>query len=189
MALAENFPTSRIIAVEPDPQMRTVLMHQVVTTPGLGERVTVWPTVLDRTPIRGPLGGVVATGFLYFLSPDQRAEAWRLFARHVTVGSGVVFEDGSAPDPTTDEPDQLLQTRQLGELRYERWFSQRPVGDGTVSFTNTFRVFDGERLVLEDIAHCRSWPLTTAQTALECCATSAFDVEELNDGYMIARRR
>lgn len=72
------------------------------------DRVSVLPSALADVTILGPLGGVVATGFLYFLSPAQRRAAWDLFARHVAPGAGVVFEDGDAPNPTAPEPERLL---------------------------------------------------------------------------------
>lgn len=188
VALAEAFPTSTILAVEPDAGMRTLLIHRIVSTPALADRVSVLPSTLEDARLEGPLGGVVATGFLYFLPPALRRWAWDWFAQHVVPGAGVVFEDGHAPNPSTDEPERLVQTRHVGRLRYERWFSQGPEAGGGVIFRNTVRVWDNDRLIIEDTSAWHSWPLTTAITTEECRATGAFSMEPLSPGYLIARR-
>lgn len=187
VALAGAFPASKIMAVEPDAAMRALLMYRVASTPGLLERVTVLPTTLENVNLPELLGGVVATGFLYFLSPEQREYAWTLFAQHVVPDAGVVFEDGEAANPTADEPERLLATRHMGTLRYERWFAQRPE-NGAVRFTNTVRVWDGESQLNEDTSSWRSWPLTASVTTRECQSTGCFTVEPLNPGHLIARR-
>lgn len=190
IALAHALAEPEILALEPGPTARAILLHKVAADDRLRDRITVSDQTLQEARLPSQCAGFVVTGTLYFMSPGQRQEAWQLFADRLPPGGVVLFEDGDAPAPHCAQEEVLIAERSLGRRTYQRWFSQRPLPDSTVEFTNRVVVLENHHEVTRDMESWRSWPLSATDRRAEALAGGLFTVEELVPGrYLVARRR
>lgn len=190
--LARAFPEASVIGVEPDPEYLDLAQREVEAA-GVADRVALQPCTIAEAALPGRLGGVVAQGVLYFLSPGERTAFWQLMADRVAPGACVVTEGGGhGPGAHEDAEPRLLQEPVIQGVRWERWFAKRALPDGRVEITNTMRSFRGDELLSEEqsVGHCWAGEDRRAEIA----ATGAFEVTEAErsdevDALLIARRR
>lgn len=171
--LLAALPEMSVWAIEPDPTARALLVQRL-SAHELTDRVTIVASGIEDAELPR-LGGVVATGVFYFLSPQVRAATWRHLASVLEPGAPVVVEVADANDPSQPEPERLVRTATMGEFTYERWFAGRPLGDGRVELVNTARVRHGERLLREVPCTFTTWVLPHEEKCAEALATGLFE--------------
>ncbi|MGX8942710.1 class I SAM-dependent methyltransferase [Symbiopectobacterium sp. Eva_TO] len=91
-AIADSVPQCDILAVEPAPAMRAVLMHRVINDPQLRQRVTVVAEPLDQLHLPEKLGAVVAYGVLGHLCREKRQQLWQLLLPRLSAGAPIFVE-------------------------------------------------------------------------------------------------
>lgn len=194
VALAEAFPDARIIAVEPDAEYRALLVAALLRA-GVADRVEVQPCTIAHATLPARVGGIVAGGVLYFLSPDERLAFWRRAAEHLAPGCCVVSEGGGhGPGAREDAEPRLLQEREVDGARWQRWFTKRALADGRVELINTMRAFRGDEQVGEEVDLSECWSGEDRRADIEAAVPGAFEVSETEQSddfgaLLVARRR
>lgn len=119
IAIADALPTARIIALEPSPAMRAVLLSRILARPELRQRITVLPGSFDSELLPHRWGGMTARGLLGHLSPAHRQNLWHVIAQRLAAGTyGVLDQVGEKlPQPGQIEIYRAKMTQ--GEVSYE----------------------------------------------------------------------
>ncbi|MBY0687662.1 class I SAM-dependent methyltransferase [Microbacterium marinilacus] len=155
-ALAQS-TAAHVVAVEPSPIMRAVLLARVVDDPALVERVSVFagavPDILDD--VTGPVSGFVCAHMLGHLTPGQR-EATFARLRGMLSPGGVGLITLPRPGAPTGE-ETVEEATRIGGHRYLARHRSRPGGAGS---TSEYLVLDGDR-VLRRHAFVASWQAPT----------------------------
>ncbi|TYB57287.1 class I SAM-dependent methyltransferase [Nonomuraea sp. PA05] len=155
-----------IVAVEPSPGLRSVLLARVNEAAELRDRVTVLPEGLLDVDLPPRLGAVVAMNVLGHFSPADRQRIWALLAERLVPGGRAVL---NLQPPT--EPAAVPQARsadvRLGRRRYEGWARAEPTGSDRVTWHMTYRTHHDDRLVGEVTATYDWWVLDEPQLKAE----------------------
>jgi hypothetical protein len=188
VALAEEFGAAEIVAVEPDPSMRCLLMQRIAERPDLRDRVTVLPDDIVTAPLPAALGGAALLSVIYLLDPDQRRRLWDLLAERLVAGAPVLMNRSYGAGPREPVAPKLVSSATMGRQRYERWFESAPMSAGGVEVRNTFRVFHDGELAREETATTTAHGLDEADVLADVPA-DCFIVTELDDRYLLIHRR
>jgi hypothetical protein len=127
VALADAVPDATILAVEPSPALRAVLLSRVAARPDLQRRITVLPTDLLGAELPARLGGAVAISMLGHLDPGSRASLWLQLAERLAPGAPAVIELQPPARPEA-VPDTCYGRNRVGLLDYEGWGRAEPAG-------------------------------------------------------------
>ncbi|WP_346101977.1 class I SAM-dependent methyltransferase [Nonomuraea maheshkhaliensis] len=178
-----------IVAVEPSPGLRSVLMARVNEAAELRDRVTVLPEGLLDAGLPHRLGAVVAMNVLGHFPPADRQRIWALLAERLVPGGRAVL---NLQPPT--EPAAVPQTRsadlRLGRRRYEGWARAEPAGPDRVTWHMTYRTHHDDQLVGEVTAAYDWWVLDERQLTAEL---ARYDLKPVRTGpaelgmYLISR--
>ncbi|TDC07914.1 class I SAM-dependent methyltransferase [Nonomuraea longispora] len=137
--IAEAVPGARIVAVEPDLVMRTVLTHRVVADDDLRSRVTILADDAQGMAIPETLSAVVLYGVLGMLDRDERARLWDRLLPRLAPGAPVVVELLPIEKPQTLPPMPYAKER-IGEHLYEATLRGEPGEDDLMVLNTTWRI-------------------------------------------------
>ncbi|RKR88341.1 hypothetical protein BDK92_2655 [Micromonospora pisi] len=162
-ALPDDSP---VLAVEPSPSLRAVLLARAHEDVRLRERVTVSPTDALGTPLPDHIRALVAMNMIGHLSPDDRQVLWGRAAPRLVPGGGVIL-NLSPPTSPTHIARSRMSSRKVGDLTYEGWASAEVVGDHQVRWHMTYLVQRDGQPVSELVVEYDWWVLDEAELGKE----------------------
>lgn len=187
VTLAERFPDTEILAVEPDPPMRSLLMLRVAEREDVRSRTTVLPESILDAWLPDRCGGALLFNVIYFLGGRAREEFWERMARVLVPGAPILMSRSYGGVPSEPVEQKLVTSTRMGRHEYQRWFESHPVRGGRVEITNTYRVLrDGEQVreVVTTVA-----PIgLDEEIVLSEVPIGHFGIEEIDDRYFAIRR-
>lgn len=187
VAIADALRTADILAVEPSPSMRAVLLSRLRGRPDLRTRVSVVPATIDRAELPARLGGAVALFMIGHLDPHARSALWRLLADRLAPGTPVVV-GLSPPERPETIPETAYHRARQGIFDYEGSMAARPSGPDTMDWTMTYRVRRDARLVDERVNHFRYHTVGLRDLAAEAAA-AGLHLEAKDDPLVVLRAR
>lgn len=185
-AIAEAFPGAEILAIEPSPSMRAVLLSRVVAQEALTRRVTVLPTGIMEAALPERIAGAVAISVIGHLSPADRQGLLRNLADRLGENGWAVIE---VPMPTapTEIADQRVSETIIGRLAYECWCSAVPTGADTMRWTMTYRTLSAGETLYERRFITDWWTVSADMLIAE--AASAGLTGSMKPGNLLVLRR
>lgn len=134
-----------VVAIEPDPQSRALLLQRLALDPGLRRHVTVEHRPFADVPSSENLRGIVLISVVEHLSEQERLYLFTRAAAMLAPSGSIVMNRTYGPSEET-VAETLVGTAQVGRDLYFRFFAAAP-DDGAVRVRNTYRVVrDGEVL-------------------------------------------
>lgn len=146
--IARSTADARIVAVEPSPALRSVLLARVNDDPGLRDRVTVLPEGILDAALPERLGAVVAMNVIGHFGPDERHRIWALLAARLLPGGRAVLNLQPPGEPVAVPESRFADVR-VGRRRYEGWGRAEPAGRDRIAWHMTYRTYHDGRLVGE----------------------------------------
>lgn len=125
LAIANALYDAQILAVEPDPAMRSAIMTRVCSDPDLRRRVSIIPMSILTAPLPASISGAVAGASLVHFSPPERARLWALLSDRLADAGRVVVEIQCSV--SQDIPETRIAATQVGQVAYEGWASARRI--------------------------------------------------------------
>jgi SAM-dependent methyltransferase len=170
MLVADALPDARIVAVEPAPAMRAVLLSRLAARKDLRERITVLPTGFLDTTLPGDCSAVVALGVIGHFDAATRSRVWRAISAALAPDGEAVVEI-QRPGRVEVSPERRYTRARAGDLRYEGWSRAEPVDAESLIWHMTYRTYRDDQLLQEVVARHRVWPADAEQLAREAEAT------------------
>lgn len=188
VALAARFPDAEILAVEPDPLMRSLLMLRVAEQPEIRARTTVLSESILDVWLPAECGGALLFNVIYFLGGRARDAFWERMARVLVPGAPILMSRSYGGVPDTSVERHLTGSATMGRHEYRRYFEATPAGDGRVEIISTYVVLrDGEEV---RSVRTRVTPLgLSEELILSEIPIGKFSIEEIDENYMAIRRQ
>lgn len=163
LLLADSLPGARILAIEPSPVLRAVLLSRVASSEDTRTRVTVDGADLLSARLPERVGGVLAANLIGHLSPHERDSLWGDLGIRLAPGA---FALANLPHPVVPERVERapMSEVRVGERVYVGWAGAEPDGPERVAWHMTYEVHEGERLISRDEVRYRWW--TVSESAL-----------------------
>ncbi|NNH68392.1 class I SAM-dependent methyltransferase [Nocardia uniformis] len=179
-ALAQAFPEVPIIAIEPNPALRTALLVRVSRDPALTDRVTIiGRTALDSIDdLPETVSGFVLANVLGHFTAAERYRLWELIAARLAGGARaiVTLAPPTRPELIAETP---MSEASVGRFRYTGTAAAEPTGPDAVTWTMRYTVHDGDtvrdRLTASDIWYVLTPEQLTAEAAEHGLHTEAVD--------------
>lgn len=157
--LLDTLPEAHVIAVEPSPGLRAVLLSRAADPAWSGGRVTVHGDDLLSARLPDRLGGLLAMNVLGHFTPHQRTRIWAMLADRLAPGSAALVNLLPPREPVTIERT-LMSELTVGRRDYRGWSAAVPTGPESVRWSMTYEVHEaGERVGSTDV-HYDWWVLT-----------------------------
>ncbi len=168
-AVREVLPGVPVLAFEPSPAMRAVLLARVHDEPSLRTGVTVLPADASNAELPDRIRAVLVMNVLGHLPPDQRRSLWRETARRLVPGGALLLTvtPPFAPEPV---PRARMAHLTLGGLTYEGWAQAEPAGEDQVVWHMDYRVARGTDEVSRVSVDYRWWVMGDDALAEEVAA-------------------
>lgn len=166
MLVADTLPDARIVAVEPAPAMRAVLLSRLAARKDLRERITVLPTGFLDTELPGHCAAVVALGVIGHFDAATRPRVWHAIATALAPHGEAIVEI-QRPGRVEVSPERRYTQARAGLLRYEGWSRAEPVDRESLIWHMTYRTYRDDHLLQEVTARHRVWPADAEQLARE----------------------
>jgi hypothetical protein len=179
LVLADTFPTAQVVAVEPSPGLRGVLLSRVAADDGLRERVTVMPGDALGVSLPAPLGGALAANMIGHLAPDDRRKLWRRVAQRLSPGAPFVV-NLQPPATSVAVPFTDFAAIRIGQYVYEGGGSAEPAGPSAVTWRMRYRIRGGDGHVLHEQTVEYPWHVVSAPDLLAELAGAGL-VAEVDD--------
>jgi SAM-dependent methyltransferase len=164
--IAEAVPAAEIVAVEPSPALRSVLLTRVHESAELRDRVTVLPEGLLEARLPERLGAVVAMNVIGHFDPAARQKIWALLGERLAPGGRAVLNLQPPAEPVAVPESRLADVR-VGRRRYEGWGRAEPAGPGRITWHMTYRTYHDDRLADELRVAYDWWVLGEQQLKVE----------------------
>lgn len=184
--LASQTP-ARIVALEPDLVMRSILLARVADDGALAERVSVvagsLPSELHLLPPR--IDGFIAMHMLGHLSPLERLDLFTWVESHLAPeGVGVVTVSRDEPE-ASDSPSEVVETRCLGMHDYRAIHRSHPEPD---TYSSRYEVWEGD-VLLRSAEFAGSWQPVSFAGLSDELVPLALRVTELHPGLVTITRQ
>jgi SAM-dependent methyltransferase len=163
---ADTVADLEILAVEPSPALRAVLLSRVADSHDLQGRVTVLADQFQTAVLPDRLSGVIAMNVLGHFSPDERQQLWSLLANRLSPGGPALFNVLPPAEPVA-VPDSLMAQVTVGRHRYEGWAMAEPGGDDLLLWHMTYRTLRDGQMLDERRATYRWWVASQQRLADE----------------------
>jgi hypothetical protein len=137
-------PTAVILAVEPSPVLRAVLLSRVTSDADLRERVTVVAADALGVDLPDRLGAVVAINMIGHLDQGERRTFWRRVAERLVPGAPLVVNLQPPAEPVAIPYTTFAGVR-VGRYTYEGGGAAEPTGPNSVTWRMDYRVLDEDR--------------------------------------------
>lgn len=149
VTLLERLPAAQVLALEPSPAMRSLVLARLAAHPEWFPRVTVRPEDFFAATLPPRLGGAILQGVLGHFDAGERAAALAELATRLPVG-GAALLDLQAPHRPRRVPAQETTVATLGELTYRTITEAWPLDTERMRWRTTYLTLEGERVILED---------------------------------------
>ncbi|MFC0508879.1 class I SAM-dependent methyltransferase [Micromonospora costi] len=171
--VAETLPTASVLAVEPSPILRAVLLSRLAASESLRPRVTVVASGIEdwRPPSR--LGGVLAINMLGHLSPQRRRQLWQELRARLAPSAPLIM-NLQPPAEVADVPATVFATVTIGGHTYEGSGEARPASDGTVTWTMRYRTYAASGTTERDLVVAYPWHVISRTELLDELAGAGF---------------
>ncbi|MEO3777825.1 class I SAM-dependent methyltransferase [Micromonospora sp. B11E3] len=147
--LADACPTATVLAVEPSPVLRAVLLSRVAADADLRERVTVLAGDALSASLPEQLGAVLAANMIGHLPPQDRREFWHRVAARLSPGAPLVVNLQPPAEPAVVGFATFGAVR-IGRHTYEGGGAAEPAAPDTVTWRMRYRVLDGDGVALRE---------------------------------------
>jgi SAM-dependent methyltransferase len=159
---ADTLPDLEILAIEPSPALRAVLLSRLADSDDLRRRVTVLAERLQIATLPERLGAVMAINVLGHFPPDDRRRLWKLLADRLHPG-GPALVNLLPPTEPTPVPDSLMAQTTIGRRRYEGWARAEPGGHDLLRWHMTYRTLQDGQVIDQRQASYSWWVLSQQQ--------------------------
>jgi SAM-dependent methyltransferase len=137
-AVAE-LPGAEVLAVEPSPLLRAVLLARAAADPALRDRVTVLAADLLTARLPERVSGVLALNVIGHFAPDDRERVWADLAKRLAPGGRIVV-NLAPPFTPTDVPKAPMGEARIGRNRYAGHAEARADGPDRITWHMTYEV-------------------------------------------------
>jgi hypothetical protein len=166
MLVADTVPDVEVIAVEPSPILRAVLLSRLAANDGLRHRVTVQATDVDGMRLPPRLGGVLAINMIGHLTPAQRRHLWADLRPRLAPAAPLIVNLQPPAEPTV-VPDSPFTSVPIGHRTYQGSGGARPAGDDMVTWTMRYRILDEDGAVDRELVVDYPWHVLSPQALLD----------------------
>lgn len=154
--LAGVFPAADILAVEPSPTLRAVLLARCAADADLSARVTVVAGDALGVDLPDRLGAVLAANVVGHLDPAGRREVWRRVADRLAPGAPLVV-NLQPPAEAVSLPETTFGAVQVGRQTYEVSGGAEPTGPDTVTWRMRYRVLGPDGTAVRETTVSYRW--------------------------------
>lgn len=163
--IAAALPDAGILAVEPDPAMRSALMTRVWSDEDLRRRVSILPQPVLSAPLPSVISAAVAGASLVHFDPRQRQELWALLSDRLSPAGRVVVEIQCPL--AQDLAETCFATAQVGRITYEGWAAAERLDDAQQRWRLRYVArLDGTEIDCQDTAYV-CWTISSDQVLEE----------------------
>src|SRR5919197_13009 len=173
LVVAETLPASHILAVEPSPILRAVLLSRLVSDGDLRLRVTVQDADVDGMRLPQQLSGVLAINMIGHLSPQRRRDLWADLRPRLAPGAPLIVTLQPPAEPT-HIPESTFTSVRIGDRIYEGSGGAHPTGDDRVTWTMRYRTLDPDGAVHRELAVAYPWYVISPQELLDELTTAGY---------------
>lgn len=163
--LAAALPGADIVAIEPNPALRTALLARCVEDDDLARRVTVLGTDALSAPLPAQLAGVIAMNVLGHFDPKERRALWEILADRLTPGGRAIL-NLQPPTTAVTVPATPMAEVRIGGQEYFGVAAAEPAGPSTVTWNMTYRV-EQQGSVVTELTASDLWHVVTASALAE----------------------
>ncbi|MFI7122107.1 class I SAM-dependent methyltransferase [Amycolatopsis sp. NPDC049868] len=158
--LAAALPDADIIAIEPNPALRTALLARCVEDDDLARRVTVLGTDAHSAPLPDRLSAVIAMNVLGHFDPGERRALWEILDGRLIPG-GRALLNLQPPTTAVTVPTTPMARVRIGGLEYFGAAAAEPAGPDTITWRMTYRV-ERQGDVVTELTASDLWHVITA---------------------------
>ncbi|MCU0758030.1 MAG: class I SAM-dependent methyltransferase [Steroidobacteraceae bacterium] len=167
--IAGALPDAEILAVEPDPSMRSALMTRVWADPGLRRRVSILPMSIFAAPLPSTIAAAVASASAVHFSPDERRRLWGLLARRLAP-TGCILVEVLCPT-SLDIPEIRFATVRVGRIDYQGWSAATRIDDRRQKWRMTYVAAIDDTEIDRQITEFECWVASPAEIIEEAAAS------------------
>ncbi|MFW6690657.1 class I SAM-dependent methyltransferase [Streptomyces sp. MAR4 CNX-425] len=166
LTIAAALPGAEILAVEPSPGLRAVLLSRVYDDADLARRVTVLDTDAQHADLPERLAAVVAMNMIGHLDRGERRTLWASLARRLAPSGRIVVNLQPPADPVS-LPDTRFCAIPIGRRSYEGWGRAEPTGPDSVTWHMRYRLTEAGVPIRERTVDYPWWILTESALRAE----------------------
>ena len=166
--IASTLPTAEILAVEPDPAMRSSLMTRIWTDTDLRARVSILPIEVLSAPLSERISGAALSASLVHLSSRDRSKLWRSLARRLAPGGRVIVEV-QCPE-AVDIPETNMKPVQVGRIVYGGSAAAKRIASDRQRWKVKYHAALDGREIKRDTAVYECWTISAEQILFEANA-------------------
>ncbi|MFC6017742.1 class I SAM-dependent methyltransferase [Plantactinospora solaniradicis] len=170
---AEAVADADIVAVEPSPVLRAVLLARVAGAEDLRRRVTVQAADVASMRLPAGVGGVMAINMIGHLPPTRRAAFFADVRKRLAPGAPLIV-NLQPPAEVTTVPQSEFVSVVVGDRSYTGSGAARPAGEDSVTWTMTYRVLTGQGAVEREVVVNYPWYVLSRQRLLDELAGAGF---------------
>ncbi|MEU4344046.1 class I SAM-dependent methyltransferase [Nocardia sp. NPDC023852] len=163
--VAATLPEAEVLAIEPDPALRTALLAVVGADPDLRRRVSVLDNNLAGASLPEQLSAVLLMNVLGHFSAAERLAVWDLLAARLAP-TGRAMLTLYPPTVPQHVPSMPMAEARIGRRRYTGSATAEPSGPDAVDWQMSYRVMEAGATVAEFTARDR-WVVVTAEQISE----------------------
>jgi hypothetical protein len=165
LVIADTLPDAEIIAVEPSPILRAVLLSRLAAADRLRGRVTV--LAADATGARLPdrLGGAIAINMIGHLPPAQRHRFFTDLRPRLAPAAPLVV-NLQPPAEVTTIPETAFSSVVIGRHTYQGSGAATPAGEDAVTWRMRYRILDADGTLAREHTVDYRWHMVSRQRLL-----------------------
>ncbi|MGP4030430.1 class I SAM-dependent methyltransferase [Actinomadura sp. 3N407] len=178
---------AEIFAIEPARVMRAALVTRLVRHPEAERRVTVLPGDAATADPGTGVDAVVLLNLVMHFAPAERERLWHKWAQALNPG-GLLIVEAQYPQKAESVPASVVPGRTLGRRRYDTVSRADAIGDDLIRWVNTYRTWEGDRLVQEETAEFDCHVIADERMAAELSAAGLSPVPDAPENLRVWRR-
>ena len=183
--IASTLPTAEILAVEPDPAMRSSLMTRIWTGKDLRARVSILPFDVLSAPLSERISGAALSASLVHLSPRCRSKLWPSLARRLAP-EGRIIAEVQCPE-AVDIPETRMAPVQVGQIIYGGRATAKRIGPDRQRWKVMYHAALDGRIIRRDTAVYKCWTISAERILRE--ANAAGLTGQVSENLVILEKR
>lgn len=140
--IARTLPEAEVLAAEPSPGLRAVLLARAAASAELRKRVTVLETDLLASRLPDRLSGVLALNVIGHFSASERSLVLASLAERLAPSGRIVLNLQPPFAPTRIERSRMSEVH-VGRRSYVGWAAAEPAGPDRITWHMTYEVYEG----------------------------------------------